>query len=681
MSALVSGYEYDIFISYRHNDNLDGWVTDFVESLEKELRGTLKENLTIYFDKSPHDGLLETYNVDKSLEGKLKCLIFIPVISQTYCDTKSFAWQYEFCAFNKLSKEDELGRDIKLSNGNVASRILPIKIHDLDIEDKMLLEKELGGVLRAIEFIYKEPGVNRPMKPLDNKNDNQNKTEYRNQVNKAANAIKDLIPILSGKKSFSKSLFSDAWDFNINMGIAKPEIREKSIAVLPFVNLSHDPEQEYFSDGLTDDILYSLAQIKELKVASRASSFQFKNRIDLRQVGETLRVRTALEGSVRKQGDRIRVTAQLTEINTGFQLWSERFDRKVEDVFAIQDEIATVISERLVVEWVNPKPKSQSSIDTAAYEMFSRGKYIIGLRYHFPQAINFFSEAVKIQPDYAEAYSNMALAYVDMAIYTFMPSHEALEKARAAAERALQLDPLRFEALTALAFVKSFNDWKFDEAEDLFKKSIDLNPAFSLGHVLYCLFLAFTRPHDKRAMQEARNAIETDPLNPAPYYMLGVSYFVLSRFDECIKACNKSLEINPLILAASRYKWLSLIELKDISSAKTILISIAEKFNRPQMLLVDMARIFEMENNVEAIRNYLDELIHRSQNEYISEDAIAGLYIRLGEFEKANALLEIAFQKRNFWTSCMGFMKIYYQRVLDKTILPELWKKMGLIEK
>ena len=193
MSTLVPGFVYDIFISYRHNDNLDGWVTDFVQNLDKELRSTLKNSLTIYFDKNPHDGLLETHNVDKSLEGKLKCLIFLPIISQTYCDQNSFAWKHEFCAFNKLSKDDRFGRDIKLSNGNVASRILPIKIHDLDAEDRAMLENELGGVMRAVEFIYKEPGVNRPLETQDERNINSNKIDYRNQINKTANAIKELI--------------------------------------------------------------------------------------------------------------------------------------------------------------------------------------------------------------------------------------------------------------------------------------------------------------------------------------------------------------------------------------------------------------------------------------------------------------------------------------------------------
>ena len=197
MASIIPGYGYDIFISYRQKDNkYDAWVTEFVDHLKRELEATFKEEISIYFDENPHDGLLETHSIDKSLEGKLKCLIFIPIISQTYCDAKSFAWSHEFCAFNKLSKEDQFGRDIKLSNGNVSSRILAVKIHDLDQEDRLLLENELGEAFRAVEFVYREAGVNRPLKPSDNKNDNQNKTDYRNQINKVANAVKEIISSL-----------------------------------------------------------------------------------------------------------------------------------------------------------------------------------------------------------------------------------------------------------------------------------------------------------------------------------------------------------------------------------------------------------------------------------------------------------------------------------------------------
>lgn len=195
MSSIHPDFEYDIFISYRQNDNKrDKWVTQFVEALKDELEATLKNPLSIYFDENPHDGLLELHDVDRSLAKKLKCLIFIPIISQTYCDPNCFAWQHELLVFNKLAKDDLFGRNINLKNGNVESRILPVKIHDLEQEDITLLENELGGVLRAIEFIFKSSGVNRPLGSFeDHIDDNLNHTYYNDQINKVANAIKDII--------------------------------------------------------------------------------------------------------------------------------------------------------------------------------------------------------------------------------------------------------------------------------------------------------------------------------------------------------------------------------------------------------------------------------------------------------------------------------------------------------
>lgn len=197
MSSLLPGYEYDIFISYRHNDNRSGWVTEFVKNLQEELATTSKDPVSVYYDSNPHDGLLETHNVDKSLEGKLKCLIFIPILSHTYCDPKSFAWNNEFLAFCKLAKADQLGLDVRLANKNVASRILPVQIHDLDEKDKRLFVNESGGPIRAIDFIFKTQGVNRPLTPHDNRADNLNRTLYRDQLNKTANAIEQLVQALA----------------------------------------------------------------------------------------------------------------------------------------------------------------------------------------------------------------------------------------------------------------------------------------------------------------------------------------------------------------------------------------------------------------------------------------------------------------------------------------------------
>jgi hypothetical protein len=208
MPSLISGYEYDIFISYRQKDNKgDRWVSEFVEALKTELESTFKEEISVYFDINPHDGLLETHDVDASLKEKLKCLVFIPIISRTYCDPKSFAWEHEFKAFVEQAFQDQFGLKVKLPNGNVANRVLPVRIHDLDVADIKECESVLGGVLRGIEFIYKEPGVNRPLRQRDDDVTHITKQIiYRDQINKVANAIKEVIsglktePVEPGKE-------------------------------------------------------------------------------------------------------------------------------------------------------------------------------------------------------------------------------------------------------------------------------------------------------------------------------------------------------------------------------------------------------------------------------------------------------------------------------------------------
>ena len=195
MASTVPGYEYDIFISYRQKDNKgDKWVSEFVDALKTELESTFKEEIRVYFDINPHDGLMESHEVGDSLKEKLKCLIFIPIISRTYCDPKSFAWEHEFKAFVELASKDKYGLKVKLPGGNVASRVLPVRIYDLNMEDVKLCESVLGGALRGIEFIYKSAGVNRPLRANeDHAQDNLNKTYYRDLINKMSHSIQDII--------------------------------------------------------------------------------------------------------------------------------------------------------------------------------------------------------------------------------------------------------------------------------------------------------------------------------------------------------------------------------------------------------------------------------------------------------------------------------------------------------
>ncbi|MGC3945685.1 MAG: hypothetical protein QM762_14385 [Chryseolinea sp.] len=379
MPALIPGYECDVFISYRQKDNKgDHWVTEFVDSLRTELESIFKEDISIYFDCNAADGLLETHDVHSSLEKKLKCLVFIPIISQTYCDTRAFAWQHEFLAFKKNASAEGIGLKVRLPNGNIGNRILPVSIHDLDAEDKRLLESELAGPIRGVEFIYRSPGVVRPLKPHEEDNKaNVNHTYYRDQINKVARAIKDLVSGIQisthlpqeaseiksiehiterTKRKFSwlaaAAVFLGVVSFGYyylgGFGKKLAEATDKSIAVLPFTNMSNDREQDYFSDGISEDILNHLTKIADLKVKSRTSTLQYKDtQKAITEIGTELDVGNVVEGSVRRVGDKIRVVVQLVDAKTDVRLWSESYDREVKDVLSLQSEIAIEIANAL----------------------------------------------------------------------------------------------------------------------------------------------------------------------------------------------------------------------------------------------------------------------------------------------------------------------------------------------
>jgi TolB-like protein/Tfp pilus assembly protein PilF len=345
------------------------------------------------------------------MKEKLKCLIFIPIISQTYCDPKSYAWQYEFCAFNKLAKEDQLGRNIKITGGNVASRILPVKIHDLDHGDKILLENELGGMLRGIEFIYKSAGVNRPLRANeDHPGENLNKTYYRDQINKVANAVKEIINALKNPKQHYTETKDETINIKTNpskklktkilsgtllviaiiiigfiflpkLFIAGTNI-EKSIAVLPFVNDSRDEDNAYFINGVMDEILNNLQKIKNFRVLSRTSTSQFKgsNRPTIPEIAKKLNVNYVVEGSGQKYGNTLRLSVQLIAAHNEKHLWGEVFDKEIKqtkDIFEIQSQVAQAIASKLQTT-ITPDEKrlidKTSTINLTAYDFYARGQ-------------------------------------------------------------------------------------------------------------------------------------------------------------------------------------------------------------------------------------------------------------------------------------------------------------------
>lgn len=575
MLSLITGYEYDIFISYRHNDNQDSWVTNFTEQLQKELKATIKDPVSVYFDANPHDGLLESHHVDKSLEGKLKCLIFIPILSQTYCDSKSFAWQQEFCVFNKLANEDQFGREIRLRNGNVASRILPVKIHDIDDEDKLTFEKEIGGVLRAIDFIYKEPGVNRPLKASDNKNDNLNKTEYQNQINKVANAVKEILITLKNPQQAAttevKSETGQALKINyrklslISAGVIllavavylvypfliKPKesvLLDKSIAVLPFTDMSPEHDQEYLGDGIAEDIITSLSQINDLKVIGRTSSFQFKNKnIDLREIGEQLEVSTVLEGSVMKSGNKIRINAQLINVKDGSNLWSERYDRELNDIFTVQDEISRMIVDKLKLSIMYRDQGGKLKIPTTnldAYENVLRGQHLLSEGIHnVKKAQPYFESAIELDANYADAYAGLALSYYLLPLINEMTPKESVQQVTDIANKLLAIDPNNFSAHTVL-FMSHYSyshDWEKANAE--YVKAMEVKKGPLIGHAL---FLHDVYRDNNGAIQEMNAFLKINPLNKDAIRLLGHLYAENKQYPQSEEALKKIIAFDSL---------------------------------------------------------------------------------------------------------------------------------------
>jgi TolB-like protein/Flp pilus assembly protein TadD len=579
MPSVIPGFEYDIFISYRHKDNKGGhWVTEFVDALRTELEATIKEDISIYFDENPHDGLLDTHNVDKSLEGKLKCLILIPIVSQTYCDTKSFAWQHEFCAFNKIAKKDSFGRDIKLANGNVASRILPIKIHNIDADDKALLESELDGALRSIEFIYKSSGVNRPLRSNEEHPDNNiNHTIYRDQINKVANAIKEIIVAIGNPtstkpvpsfRSFERKNFERSGKKSKILAITglslllvaltsygifyfvlphKIELPDKSIAVLPFQNLSGDPGQEYFSDGIAEEILNALTQVEDLKVAGRTSSFQFKGKqVDLFDIGNKLKVSNILEGSVRKQGNRVKITAQLISIKDGYHLWSQQYERTLNDVFAIQEEIAIAITQKLKVTLLKDEKieiGDRLTENTEAYDAYLRARYFWNKRELF-ESEKYFKNAIELDPSYAAAYAGLAETYVVFPYFRFGSPLEFMVKAEQAAEKAIQIDSSLAIPYAVLAFNNASYRWDSQKALFFFKKALRLNPRYAPAHYWYAQYLCRYGFDTDLAISEMRKAVELEPLGSIAYFNLGIALTFAKKYEEALEALKTSAELN-----------------------------------------------------------------------------------------------------------------------------------------
>ena len=564
MPSVIEGYNYDIFISYRQKDNKgDMWVSEFVEALKTELESTFKEEISVYFDINPHDGLLETHDVDESLKEKLKCLVFIPIISRTYCDPKSFAWEHEFRAFVEQASKDQLGLKIKLPNGNVASRVLPVQIHELDNEDVSMCESVLGSILRGIEFIYKSAGVNRPLRGSeDHPQDNLNKTYYRDQINKVANAIKEIIsaikhpkktaPRISEESVFQKPAAQKARISKFFAGsifllllvaagllllpklFKSTEKLEKSIAVLPFRNESAGQENSAFVNGLMEKTLNNLQLIKDFRVIPRTTVEQYRKLSkSIYEIARELSVNYIVEGSAQKYGNTFSLSVRLIKANKKEELlWGKSYEEEisgVDDILRIQSKIAQAIAKALEAKISAKEKQMIEKIPTrnlTALDFYQTGReeYIkyqndIFNTAALDNAEDLYKKSLKYDTSFAQAYLGLAQVYIDKHAQGEKHSENYMDDALKLVNTALSYDKDLAEAYLARGYYY-FGKRNKDKALEEFNKAIEINPSLWKAYQgIARLFLFTDHLEAIKNLQEAMSVARGNDLA----YLLGIT--------------------------------------------------------------------------------------------------------------------------------------------------------------
>jgi tetratricopeptide (TPR) repeat protein len=638
MASLVPGFEYDIFISYRQKDNKgDRWVSDFVESLKTELESTFKEEVSLYFDINPHDGLLETHDVDASLKEKLRCLIFIPIISRTYCDPNSFAWEHELKPFVEKANKDQFGLKINLPNGNVASRVLPVRIHDLTNSDIKLCETVLGGVLRGVDFVYRAPGVNRPFRSdEDNPQDNLNKTYYRDQINKVANAIKDIIQGLTSseqevitvpdkkekakvhksvRKFISKQMLT--WTLllafvficfsgiYIYVRLHQHNINEKTIAIVPMTNPQHDPELGKYAIGSMDAIISKLQEISSLTVRSGLSSLKYLDtKKSPAELGQELKCNYLVIINISRLSNNMTMWVGLTKTKNNRQLWARPFDVNENQLMPLFTEIVQTMAGILDIvltsqEIINiekdltRKPDAYLNYLMASAGLISAMGNIFPDSTNFRSAINFYDKAIETDSDFAMAYARRAIA-LSWGFHSNEFDSTSIEKCWSDIKNASRINKNLTAILIAQGFyyyycktdytnaLINFNNASLEDPENY-------QPFFYMAMV-YRAMGDWQKVHSflNRAIE-----IEPQPEDPLVLTNIGLSFGYFHDFDSALMYHDKAINVNPKFLAAYLNKFNTLLLKGNTDKAHSLLDFINQQFHEEPLEYRILLDIYE----------------------------------------------------------------------------------------
>jgi serine/threonine protein kinase/Tfp pilus assembly protein PilF len=430
--------------------------------------------------------------------------------------------------------------------------------------------------------------------------------------------------------------------------------KTRSIAVLPFVNASADAENEYLSDGITDELINALTKVEGLRIASRTSVFALKGKPqDVRATGALLGVSAVLEGTVRKAGDRLRITVQLSAAEDGRNLWSERYDRTLDDVFAIQDEIARTIVSTLrttfLADIADPTPRRYTE-NLRAYSLYLKGRFCLNKRTQegVLEAIGYFEQAIAEDRRYALAYSGLSDAYALQVDYRGVAVKEGLERARGYALQALELDDTLAEAHTSLGWVLHVYDWDWDGAGRAYRRALELNPGYATGHQWYSWVLLVTGNPD-RALVEAHTALELDPSAISIRRGLGWLYYYTRRYETALYHTRRAIAMNPT--SEENYRVLGLVLTQqgaydEAGRAFREAITLSPEL---AYATAGLGHVLALTGRRAEAETLLAELEARARERYVSPVAFCMLHLGLRNVDQAFHWLERAYVERRGW--------------------------------
>jgi adenylate cyclase len=451
-------------------------------------------------------------------------------------------------------------------------------------------------------------------------------------------------------------------------------VPQRSIAVLPFVDMSQARDQQYLADGLADELLNLLTQIPELRVAARSSSSQFKNKpTDVATMAKDLHVAHLLEGSVRKAGNRVRISAQLIRADSGYELWSETFDRTLDDLFQLQDQIAGSVVEALKVKLLGGGlPVRQAPGNQEAYNLYLQGRFAAALytKEGFTQALDYLDRAVKLDPGYEPSWTQLSLVYSGMAAHGFIPAVEALPKARDAARRALDLNPNSARAHVALGYLHMNDDWDWTAADREISQALALEPGSAdVLHAAGTLYIVLGRVRESVRMFNA--ALARDPLRASSYSNLGVAFFADGRLPEAEQAFRKSIELRPAAGYTHNGLGLVLLWKGDLNGALEEMKRETDEMWR----LEGQALVYSAMHRRAESDAALAELTKKFQQE--SPYVIATVYGYRGEVDPAFQWLERAFKERDATLTSIKSDPLF-QKIKSDPRYTALLQKAGL---